>query len=358
VKFGLFSRAAALGVSAFVTAAASAENYTAVIYNFPAGYDSFTTRGAGDNVMMSGFTTLSGVARAGYMTHQAFRDMHPSGYTSSAIYDSWGATYHAGYATIPGSEFQHAMFWVGGGAGVDLHPAGAEYLRSVLNCGAGQIQAGYVSGVNIPCAECGHTVEAHAAYWSRTAASFKRIHAPGRDLAMINATDGVKFVGLGRDRIVLKTDAMYWPTATSAPVNLDPGNVLSSSANAIDGNLQGGSVQDVQGWPTGSHAVIWSGTKQSMVDLHPAIPFRDSVVRGMRNGLQVGYAIPKTINRQQALAWHSNAATWINLHSRLPAAFQTWSSAAWDIDNQGNIIGYIRNPSNVYSRPVIWMRLP
>lgn len=340
---------------AATTAAALAENYQPIIYAPPFGYDAMTVTGAGGNGMVSGYASVSGgQAEAIYMTQQGTRQMHPSGHFRSHILDSWGNTYHCGSAASVDLA-PKAQFWVGGGAPVPLHPSGAEYTGSQAEGGGGQLQVGWVSGT-FPCAGCGHASDGtHAAMWSRTASSFSRLHSPNHTNVRATATDGVRQVGFGINMSGSRTNALLWNGPNSVAVNLHPAGYDESALEAISGNQQGGLVKvGIES----EKAALWTNTAVSMVVLHPS-GWRSSRVNAIRNGLQVGEGHPAYDGylRLQAVAWHGSFASWINLHSRLPAPYVFWHSTATDIDEQGNIVGYVYNGDTGVRRPVIWKRI-
>jgi hypothetical protein len=348
-------RILALATLVLAGTSAFAESYTAHIYGVPAGFTKMEVYGAGDNGMMSGLVSGPSLPQAGYLTSTGFRNLHPAGWFNSQILDSWGSTYHCGSGTPGVSVPPHALFWLGGGSAVDMHPAGVEYAQSKALGGGGQLQAGFVEG-DIACAQCGFNVTAHAASWSRTAMSFKRLHCTTHDDTYAYATDGVRFVGEGFNRNDHSLNAILWNSVTSFGTNIRPSGSVESSARAISGNQQGGFYK---GPATGNHphAVLWTGTAASAVDLNPNSTFITSGVTAIRNGLQVGSASPISApSKYQAIAWHGSAATWINLHSRLPSPFTLWHSHAEGIDNLGNVTGYVVSPGGNDIRPVIWIR--
>jgi hypothetical protein len=347
-----------LALPASLLAAASfatAETYTAQIFSSPPGYPKMRVSGAGDNGLMSGQMSNGSTAHAAYRTPTGYKDMHPAtGFTQSEIMDSWGSTYHCGWGVTTGSAF-HALFWLGGGAAVDIHPVGAEYAASVAVGGGGQLQAGYVQGT-INCEQCGVSMEQHACVWSRTTASFSRLHASQHWYSAAFATDGVRQVGHGTHRTDGSTNALMWNGPNSFAVNLRPSMSTTSAARAIWGNQQGGFFR---GPMTGDkiHAVIWANTAASAVDLNPNSVFETTQVTAVRDGLQVGRGRPiSTPTRDQAIAWHGTAGSWINLHSKLPAPYTLWHSYAEGIDNLGNVTGYIKNPEGTDMRAVLWKR--
>jgi hypothetical protein len=349
-------RLAAASALIFAGAAACAETYTAMIYSSPPGYPEMYVLGAGDNGMMTGLVDDgSGVKKAAYRTSSGYKIMHPAGWYDSRINDSWGATYHTGYGKTTSGALEHALFWVGGGPGVDLHPAGAEYQLSEAFGGFDQFQVGTVGG-NINCDDCGVFMLNHAGIWNRTAASFKRLHSLTHKETYAFGTDGIHHVGVGQNRADGSYNALLWNDTNSMGKNIRPSMSTSSQAIAVWGNQQGGFYTSVA---TGGsqHAVIWAGTAASALDLNPNGVFVSSTIKAVRNGLQVGSANPSANPaKYQAIAWHGSAATWINLHSKLPAPFQLWHSFAEGIDNLGNITGYVGNSAGTDVRPVVWVR--
>jgi hypothetical protein len=340
-----------------IAAVASAESYQCVVWGPIPGFTHYTMHGAGDNALMSGSVRngFSEPQKAIYRTEIGYKMMHPSGWHSSVIMDSWGSTYHCGYGAVTDPSASRALFWIGGGSAVDLHPAG--YTDSLALGGGGQLQVGYVVDDEIVCEECGTTMQAHASSWSRTAASFRRLHSLTHKNTAAVGTDGTAIVGYGIHRTDGSLNALYWKSGTAMGVNIRPSGSTQSQANSVWGTQQGGYFQSsgTGGFP---HGCIWAGTAASVIDLNPGAAFRNSEVLSVRDGLQVGFGNPlSNTGKNQAIAWHGSAATWINLHARLPSQFATWSSRAVDIDNLGNIVGFISEPGSVSSRAVVWYRV-
>jgi hypothetical protein len=338
-------RAAIALMGAMTAAAASAEVYNPLIYRVPNGYAWMQVEGAGDNGVMSGFFRLAGTPngdRAGYLTPQGFKNMHPVGYTMSRIDDSWGG-YHCGAGMPGGTANLNALFWVGGETAVNLHPGGP-YSNSMAFAGAGQIQVGFVQMGD----------ETFAAAWSRTPISMRILPSQGYQHVVANSTDGVQHGGQGAN-FFNHHHALLWKTSFLAPVDLHPQEFMISAVTANSGNTQAGYAYQID---NKYRAMLWNGTAESHVNLHPA-GFDTSVVHGMRGDVQVGSGtvlLNGGGERTQAIAWHGSAGSWIDLHSRLPAEFQGWHSVATDVDNNGNIVGYVASPSWGMKRPVIWLR--
>lgn len=97
------------------------------------------------------------------------------------------------------------------------------------------------------------------------------------------------------------------------------------------------------------HALLWSGSASSVVDLHP-IGFENSSATGISGGQQVGSGNGSaTGGEYHALLWSGNANSVVDLHSYLPVAY-SWSGAI-DIDLSGVILGMAD------SRIVMWIPL-
>jgi hypothetical protein len=87
------------------------------------------------------------------------------------------------------------------------------------------------------------------------------------------------------------------------------------------------------------HALLWTGSADSVVDLNPS-GFTASEAYGVSGGQQVGVG---TIGGQEhALLWMGSADSVVDLHTFLPPQFT--SSIAHGIDADGNIVGYASGP--------------
>jgi hypothetical protein len=128
------------------------------------------------------------------------------------------------------------------------------------------------------------------------------------------------------------SSAVLWKGIFGQMTTIQLGTV-PSIATATNGSQQGG-------W-AGSHAVMWSGSAASMVDLNPGGYF-DSRVSGMAAEFQVGDGwLGGPANTagavRHALLWRGSAASVVDLNQFLPP---TISGAAVDgVDIDGNILG-------------------
>jgi hypothetical protein len=114
---------------------------------------------------------------------------------------------------------------------------------------------------------------------------------------------------------------------------------VPSMAVATDGFRQGG-------W-AGSHAVIWSGTSASMVDLNPPGYFNTRVT-AMSAEFQAGegwFGAPANSpgSTRHALLWKGSANSVVDLNQFLPPS--TVAATITGADADGNIVGFMTTPT-------------
>jgi hypothetical protein len=81
--------------------------------------------------------------------------------------------------------------------------------------------------------------------------------------------------------------------------------------------------------------------------------FNQSNATGAGGIWQVGYGdSPDTLGVSHALVWSGSAASYLDLHQYLPDNFV--SSAALGVDASGNIVGYAIDPDVGGSYAVLW----
>ncbi|MGA2582381.1 MAG: PEP-CTERM sorting domain-containing protein [Tepidisphaeraceae bacterium] len=111
--------------------------------------------------------------------------------------------------------------------------------------------------------------------------------------------------------------ALLWNAAGSAAA-LGPTGYMYAEANGTDGPQQVGDAYTASQLRS-DHALLWSGTAASVVDLTPtnaSLEITDSVAYGVSGGQQVGYGwggdgISQVAN--QALLWTGSAASAVDL---------------------------------------------
>jgi hypothetical protein len=96
--------------------------------------------------------------------------------------------------------------------------------------------------------------------------------------------------------------------------------------------------------------MLWTGTSASHVDLHPGIGYDNSYAAAAGGGKQVGWGHLKG-GFTHALLWSGTADSIVDLHSLLPAPVGAlFNSFAISIDANGNIFGIADDfGGNVYA---------
>jgi hypothetical protein len=338
-----------------VSEAVSAQSYTATILPRPSIFPYAYGEGAG-----AGFQAGYGLPQGGsfptdarallWPNGQMPRDITPAGYHAARVEDAEDDQL-VGYVSFYGNDFR-AGLWLGGGSSfVDLHPS--EFtLSGALGCGGG-LQAGHVL-FSQNCFECGSFVEQHAGFWAGSAASFTRLHAPGFYRVLGTDTDGKQFVGWGfANSNTAPFQALLWTNSASTAISLHPlaGFECSFATGVANGEQGGyGSGPATDDW---THALLWRGSPQSVVDLNPPGYFT-STVEAVRDGVQVGTAARWEDYVNRAFVWRGTPGSGIDLHELLPAGYRLRDSLAKDIDAEGNIVGIATEDFTQQTVAVIW----
>jgi hypothetical protein len=270
-------------------------------------------------------------------------DLHPT--NLSGLVDSQaGATdgVHQVGEADDASGNSHAILWNSSpDSAIDLSPVN---LNGIINSGAGSIagnqQAG--SGWGAP---VGGLVNFHPLLWHGTAASavdLSPTNLTGITSSLIYATDGPQQVGQGKGTGTGNTwHAMLWSGTANSAVDLGASIGIDSFAFAVRGNQQ-------VGWDTvgnSSGALLWKGTAQSVVSLTPTnLGSVNSAQALDTNGIQqvglYGFLDGFTgMNVGHAVVWSGTADSAVDLHSFLPASGIWSNSAAGTIDASGIIYG-------------------
>ena len=170
--------------------------------------------------------------------------------------------------------------------------------------------AGQLVGFSYPSAAEHATLLTAIAYRRRDRFLIRRISA---DLLHRNCggTNGPQQVGFASN-CTMPRDVSGTGVANSA-VDLRPTNLLNvtdTTASGTDGVHQVGFGSAALGT---THALLWSGTGASAVDLHPG-GFDSSVAIGTSGSHQVGYGLPTGSDKTHALLWNGTSASAIDLN--------------------------------------------
>jgi hypothetical protein len=256
------------------------------------------------------------------------------------------------------------MLWtIGSPTAIDLHPSGWAYSGA----------SGTSLGNQVGNAWSADGSASHAIVWSGSAASAIDITPPGYN-AGVSAISGTD---VGGAMVSLSNPYGYgvaalWHGFNNAPINMSPAPgdpTVGSGIFCLSGNQQGGYVYYSS--TNLQHAVIWSGTPGSMVDLNPDASIVNSYVQGTNGTQQCGTAQINGYAHQQcgtaqingyahAAVWSGSASSFVDLQTFLPS--NVLYSNAYAIDADGNICGYatFTDPVTGYyaGHAVMWKYTP
>ena len=277
-------------------------------------------------------------------------DLNPSsfsatpGYFSSMVLGlSKEAQVGFGYATKPFyKEQSHALLWHGTARSmVDLHPARFNGSVAYAIDGYRIAGAGFLSGVGT-----------HALLWLGMPTAVIDLNPRGASsseaLAVSNGVEGgyVFIKGVGKH-------AYIWHGTATNGRDLNPSGVGESYINGINGTVATGAVKSEYGL----HAYMWSGLLTATgIDLHTP-RFTETEAVGGGYGKQVGWgemplSAAKAFATYHALVWSGSAGSCVDLHAFLPAGFT--SSRAVAIAPDGSIVGYALDKDNK-THAIVWM---
>jgi hypothetical protein len=220
-------------------------------------------------------------------------------------------------------EYTHAFLWNGNSpAPIDLHPPNWTYSKA--NATDGTSQVGYVEGQNPPYSN------RHAALWNGTPENVVYLW-PLSDWGLsealsIGGNQQVGFVdrsfGGNAGGITYRIHALLWAGTPESVVDLHPTSLPGANAPGdqrswavdTDGVSQVGHADLIIPLGGGSyrseiHALLWQGTAASVVDLHPT-GWDWSYAIGVKNGSQAGYGVQDLDSSPvTALVWHGSASS-------------------------------------------------
>jgi hypothetical protein len=249
-------------------------------------------------------------------------------------------------------KYDHAVKWgESAGSAVDIHPGGVFRESKAFGIAGDQV-IGY--GLSY-----GPDTYAHALLW--TSRGVVDLNPRGFSGSIGNATDGGQQVGygaptggIGLGAAAYGNHALLWSGTAESVVDLHPVTGYdATSANGVGGGQQvgwGGGFNSIAN-STWTHALLWTGTAQSVVDLHPS-GFNRTQAQAAMGGQQVGWGVAVD-GTTHALLWNGTADSVVDLHAFLPTGFA--GSTASGIDRSGNIIGRAVDAHGV-GHAILWVR--
>jgi hypothetical protein len=247
-----------------------------------------------------------------------------------------------------------AYLWTGSAtSGVSLNPKG--YAGSQALGTDGSQQVGYASTKPL------YGNYAPSAFlWNGTAASAVDLNPSGISASEALGTDGAQQVGYAVPGEYL--NACLWSGTAKSYLNLNPSGYLASIADGVNDGQQVGYASPPGTPPQLSldfsdyHAILWTGTADSYVDLNPN-GFLITAALGTNGSQQVGKGSYTATEPWQALLWNGTADSYVNLQGLLPQS-DTWlASTADSIDAAGHVFG-IAEDSNQNAFAVEWSPAP
>lgn len=170
--------------------------------------------------------------------------------------------------------------------------------------------------------QVGGASNSHAYLLSGNALTAIDLHpATGYYSTMATSTDGIEQCGFGSSYLG-GIHAVKWSSSSTSAVDLHPSGFNFSYCTGVDNGQQGGFAEQQSYFVSMSHAMLWNGNSAA-TDLHP-LGYTFSRVMGLRSGEQVGYAStlaypygdypngPHTTSK--ALRWNGTAASVVSLH--------------------------------------------
>jgi hypothetical protein len=317
------------------------------------GYAVSSSREAGDVRFPSGAL----VAALWSGTPESFVNLNPS-WAFASICRGLSDSQAVGHASffLDGGTVTHAAMWNGTAEScIDLHPVWADPWRdSEAFSTSGSAQVGQV---DVP----GSTI--HAALWNGTPEGCVDLH-PG---TTSSASEGVAGPRQGGYTFVLTADfhaphhAAVWEGSPGTWTDLHPDGWDESLIYAVTTSREVGSVgrgslaPPEPGVPYGyiTHAAMWSGTRQSFVDMHPPGATGLSELYGACDRWQVGLAVINGAGH--AGLWSSTPESFVDLHTILGTNYDnSFARAVWTDGMRIRVIGTATLAPSRTEHAVLW----
>ncbi|MDQ6699487.1 MAG: hypothetical protein M3Z36_04810 [Acidobacteriota bacterium] len=278
-------------------------------------------------------------------------DLHPANYYSSMA-TAMDDLQQCGYGSAPLGGI-HALVWSGSAtSSVDLQPSGFNfsYCTGVYQ---GQ-QVGFAEN------QVYFLTTSHAMLWHGSGVGVADLHPPTFAYSRAMGIRSGEEVGYGSSIAYpygeslgyhTTSHALRWTGSAASVVDLHPAGFDASEALATNGSQQGG--WGYSATPVAhQHALLWAGTAASAVDLHP-VGFHDSKITALTATQQVGegwIGTPGAVGSvRHAFVWSGTPESAIDLNQYLPTGYT--NAVATGIDANGNVVGYAYNTYSIGNGP-------
>jgi hypothetical protein len=150
--------------------------------------------------------------------------------------------------------------------------------------------------------------------------------------------------------------ALLWHGSADSAIDLHPAGFDSSQATGVWGETQVGSgVLDTSTNAVG-HALLWRGSAESVVDLHPP-GYHSSGAAAVARNFQIGGGVLADGGVPVPLVWNGTAQSAVDLNQflvGLPVHFSF--TVATGVDESGNVVGLAIGPQGPV--PILWTLVP
>ncbi len=250
-------------------------------------------------------------------------------------------TRHAGFVQF--SPVAHAALWRSDDPEdyIDLHGGGYDSTVAHGMGGGEQVGRGIFS---VPAGE-----EFHAVLWRGSAESIVHLRPEGSTWSIARAAHSGSQVGVAL--VPTAQAAALWRGTAESFVNLNPPGITNAEANGVFGGQQVGRVGGIP-----SRAALWFGSAESFVDLNPSGQGMMSEAFGTNGKHQVGIA--GFVSAGRAVRWSGSAESVFDLHQFLPTELLPGISRANFIDESGVIVGEAENALRTRRFAVMWTPVP
>ncbi|HEY1684008.1 MAG TPA: hypothetical protein VGG19_04545 [Tepidisphaeraceae bacterium] len=322
-----FCHFCAIGVLAASSVALATPSYTAVFLP-TSGYTSTYAVGIANGQIVGYSTEYPGAGLLWNSPTAAPIVMTPVGYDGSGL-GSTNGTIQGGDSGIAGEG--HAMIWSGQSNDyIDLNPPG--FIYSGISGIGGDQEVG--NGASPTTSTLGD-----ALLWIGTSNNAIDLNPSGFNYSTARATNGTYQVGSGNftsqgpSGPVSNTHALLWSGSASSVVDLNPPGYSYSEAWGISGDV-------VAGWGISGHsqdALLWNISDGTYTDLGPGEAY------AIAGNYEVGY---RTVGPNHAMLWAGSAASAVDLNNFLPEGY---ASIAYGVDANGDVVGVASNSSGYYA---------
>ncbi len=244
-----------------------------------------------------------------------------------------GITDQGGYYGLP-----HALLWHGASyAWKDLNPPGDSVSYAYAATSSGIVGSGTLAA-------------AHALLWplSNLNASIDLHPSSAYSQSEALGIFGTQQVGDATTNSSTPTaHAILWTGSAASAVDLTPSNVTSALAYAAGNTSQAGC--GIVAPATTQHALIWHGSAATMHDINP-LGFTDSCARAIHGRLQAGFGHISGV--LHALLWSGTARSAVDMQQFAPSNYT--QTQAFAFDPQGDIIGAAYDTADAKWHGVMW----